>query len=446
MRYIRRYYARTTCKKGFTIFIPNILDFIKLIKSMRTSDQALSGLALPCYIWSGKQIGTNADARFAYNSAKIGEWTKGGEMRLFDQIDRVGQDPASQSESAFHYLNRTAKPLFAFGREFLEDWFSRYPEAHKEELRVRFRSSGDAEHYAAFFELLLYQLFRRLGADIEIHPAMPNTASRPDFLIRSTKSSPFILEATVVTFQSKADVGAEARLNHIYDILNKKVDSPNCFISVEVNSSPLTQPPANQIVQFITDKLKDLDIDALSDLYQKGGYQEVPAWQFDHEEWSILFRPVPKSPEARGRSGLRPLGPYFSGWKLIDHTPALRDAVSTKAHKYGEIPYPFVVAIDALEPLDYGDVEAAFLKREYDGVWTSRKESSRRRVSAVLLASNLLPWSLGETKCGVFYNPWATSSMDFAFSKISQYILHDDGLMVTEGQPLPELLGVAWPP
>lgn len=413
---------------------------------MRTSDRTLSGLALPRYSWSGEQIGTNADARFARNSAKIGEWRERGEMHLFDQIDRVGQDPASQSEPAFHYLNRTGKPLFAYVREFLEDWFSRYPDDHKQVLLLRFRSSDDAEHYAAFFELLLYQLFRRLGADIEVHPAMPNTTSRPDFLIRPTEGQPFILEATVVTFQSKADVGAEARLNHIYDILNKRVDSPNCFISVEVKSSPLTQPPANQIVQFITDKLKDLDINVLSDLYRKGGYQDVPVWQFNHEEWSILFRPVPKSPEARGRSGLRPLGLYFSGFKLIDRTPALREAVSAKAHKYGEIPYPFVVAIDALEPLDYDDVAAAFLKRGHDGVWTNRKESSRRRVSAALVASGLRPWSLGETKCGVFHNPWATSAIAFGFSKISQYILHDDRLMVIEGQTLPELLGVSWPP
>ncbi len=388
-------------------------------------------------------------------------------MYLFDQISREDKDPAEHSESSFHYLNRTARLLFVQVREFLEDWFSRYPDADKEELRARFRASDDAQHYGAFFELLLYQLFHNLGADVEIHPAMPSTSRRPDFLVRPAEGQAFILEATVVTFQSADDVAGEARLTQVYDILDRKVDSTNYFISVEVSGSPSTPPPANKIVKLINDKLRDLNIEEISVLYQNGGYERVPVWSFNYNDWSILFRPIPKSPKARGRAGVRPLGTFLSGVKLIDRATSLRDAVFTKAKAYGEIPYPFVVAIDALEPLEDYDIEAAFLgrerftipitkvgapnpvvivSREPNGVWAPRKGSSSKRVSAVLVASGLRPWSLGETRFAGFHNPLATIPLTLAVSKIRQYAKHEDHfMMIDEGKQLPELLGVSWP-
>jgi hypothetical protein len=154
--------------------------------------------------------------------------------------------------------------------------------------------------------------------------------------------------------------------------------------------------------------------------------------------------------------------------KEVDFHTQLRDAVIKKAASYGKIPYPFVVAVNALEPVSDFDIGAALygtekvtipftkegapdpdhskISRELDGVWTSFKGPSRQRVSAVLVTSSLRPWSLSEASFAAFHNPWATFPLTFAVNKIQQHILLKDQLVKIEGQPLPELLGFPWPP
>lgn len=171
-------------------------------------------------------------------------------MKLFDNMRRDDEDPASHSEPKSSYLNRSARPAFRAIRTVLEDWFSRYPEAHRKDFYGRLRSSDDTQHRSAFFELFLHELLVRLRCRVEIHPSVAGTSKSPDFLVESNIGGLFYLEAVVASGESREEASTRAISSRLHDILDR-LDSPNFFIGWKVRSCTLTPPAARKIKAFL---------------------------------------------------------------------------------------------------------------------------------------------------------------------------------------------------
>src|SRR5690606_34438222 len=91
--------------------------------------------------------------------------------------------------------------------------------------------------------------------------------------------------------------------------------------------------------------------------------------------------------------------------------------------RYGDPDLPFVIAVNSLE--DYAgadDAEDALFGssavainaagedrwiREPDGVWHTPNGPGYSRVSAVLSTERVYPWTLGQRRARLIYNPWA---------------------------------------
>ena len=71
-----------------------------------------------------------------------------------------------------------------------------YPEGAKSGLRARFRKRAD-NHESAFFELLLYQIFLRLGLSPKVEPTPRKGRGRPDFAIKTRSGAVYYVEANV---------------------------------------------------------------------------------------------------------------------------------------------------------------------------------------------------------------------------------------------------------
>src|SRR5438874_8367331 len=102
-------------------------------------------------------------------------------MPLFDQIVRAERRARRQNESSFDYMNTSARPGVCAIRELLEVWFERLPESAKADIRARFRSRDEVQHQSAWFEPSWHELLRCSGYDVEVHPALPDVATNPDF-------------------------------------------------------------------------------------------------------------------------------------------------------------------------------------------------------------------------------------------------------------------------
>ncbi len=390
-------------------------------------------------------------------------------MRLFDEMERNDHELAQYAEPLFAYLNRTARVEFATIRRELEEWFARYPASNQAELRARFRSHIDSQHQAAFFELFLHELLLRLGCQVTVHPTVLSVARTPDFLVKSPEGEAFYVEATIATNESAAEAAARARINAVYDALNRRVDSPDFFLWIEVDGNPATPPPARRIASFVSARLASLNPDEIAKLYETGRIEEIPRWSFEHEGWKIEFKPIPKKPEARGKPEVRPIGVQSTGVRWVDHRIPIREAIVEKAGRYGDLDLPYVVAVNVLEFINKIDVmEALFGKEQFtiafsqskptepvdirasrlpNGAWTGTGGPRYTRVSAVLLATQLSAHSVPRANLRLYHNPWAQRPYRSVLTRLPQAIPRDNCMEYIDGETTGAIFGLpaSWP-
>jgi hypothetical protein len=329
------------------------------------------------------------------------------------------------------------------------------------------RSPLNRQFDAAFWELYLHECLFRLGYSVTLHPQMPGTTRRPDFLAVG-ESQRFIIEARAIV-SSDADESADRRIRVIYDALDTIV-SPNFFVWIDVQREGTTPPPTRGLRRKLESWLGTLDVDAVSaTMAQQQDAGALPDFYWQHDGWHISFRAVPKSAQTRGREGSRPLG-IFGGGKAewTDGANPLRKALREKGSAYGELDVPFVVALrgGSLTDDDYDLMNALYGTwqlqimtaadggvstrdtRARDGFWVGPQGWRNSGVSAVLWANNIAPWTVANNVPTLWQHPDARHSIDVP--SIWRRAYPSEGQMQFElpSVPISELFGLpsTWPP
>ena len=343
-------------------------------------------------------------------------------MLIFNQEERVRLEPARYSEGSYHYLNTSARPEFASARLTLEAWFRRYPGRHQRELLCRLKSSDDDAHRSAVFELFLHELLLRIGAQVEVHPELPDGQStRPDFLAQLPNGTRFYLEAALCYDASKEKRTAEARLARALDAIDQ-LPSPNFFLEVKaVNWLPRTQVPVRRLRHELDAWLQVLDPDEVAREYDRASV--LPGFTFVHDGFPVRFEAIPKKPSARGKKGSRVIGMGPCRGRIVTVSQAIKRKVAQKAGYYGDLGHPYVVAIQVVPfGVDSDDCSEALYGRSVgvcrsldhwpqtlitDGAWAYGGQPQNTRVSSALIVSSLCLWDMTHTQGMLFANPWA---------------------------------------
>ena len=341
-------------------------------------------------------------------------------MALFDSVDRIDPSPRGEMEDSFSFLNRVDTPFWGKVRALLEQWFTHYPAQESHDLREAFRSNLPAQHYAAWWELYLHELFHRLGYAVDVHPTLPDSPKTPDFLLCRDGSRLYV-EAAVL-FSGIVTSERRTAPPWMLDAINH-ASSPNFFIRlVEVRQRGDHQLKRNEIVRPLEAWLAELDPGQVLDIQRHGG--ELPTEVVGCRGWEIAFEAWPKN-EARGKAGPRVLGigPIQAGG--VNDIEQLRSTLKRKAGRYGEPSIPFVIAVQCLSAfMELLDIEQALfgseafevpvdeisqarLYRQKNGFWISHRGPQNRRVSAVLTGVGLHPTNIGKVAPSLWMNPWA---------------------------------------
>jgi hypothetical protein len=387
-------------------------------------------------------------------------------VKLFDDIEHKGDGPPEYQESQFAYLNRIARKDAFRIREVLEDWFSHYPDVNdKADLRGRFRDKDHIQHESAFFELLLHEMLIRLGYKVDIHPQVDEAIERrPDFLAILEGRKEFIVEAVLALDRSRKDTATRARKNVVYDTINK-LKSPKFFIGMKLFGDPQTPPPGKKIRKLLKEEIDNLDYDDVVARYKEGDIDCLPKWPFEHDGWSIEFFPIPKSEDAIGKPGIRPIGLVSFGYFEVDPIMTIREAILSKAKAYGKPKLPFIVAVNNFERhVDYPEImevlfgrwKYSFAKlddgsvstkeeRDLDGVWTSRAGPRNRQLTAVLIFQDVTSWNFAGRNVRLYHNPYISDLYDTELMQLPQMIPKD--MMLHDGKSVGSIFGLetSWP-
>lgn len=383
-------------------------------------------------------------------------------MRLFDDLERFDRSPAAHGEDGFSFLNRADGIGWARIRDVLERWFADYPPAHAGDLRGKFRSKRAGAHFGAWWELYLHRLLQRLGYEVEVHPEMPGTSSRPDFELRREQERIY-LEAAVV-FSGIVDEQRDGiREGWIMDAVNRG-KNPSFHLQIEFQRLGTNRPKDRDIYRPLEEWLAGLNPDHV--IAEHGATGSLPEETVEVDDWRVRFEAIPVRPEARGGEPGRLLGygPVSAGF--VDDKEQLRHTLKHKRGRYGTPDAPLMVAVNCASsfPKDedvagalYGSIGYQYREGEpghaksvrlRDGTWMGEPGARGQRMSGVLSAVQLHPWTAVQVEPRLWLNPWATKplSVDWPFTT---WRCTESGLVEAEPRAvdMADLLGLPadWP-
>ena len=341
---------------------------------------------------------------------------------LFDQLYRTQGDTKQRSESMLDSLNDSTRREITEIRDRLQSWFERLPAEARRDIRHRIRGDNDHARQGVVFELLIHELLVRLDCRVEVHPKIPSTQSRPDFLVRHGNSA-FYVEATVV--DPKGSLSASRPLED--DVVAKinEMKSPHFCIFARVEGELSRALSRRQVIEPFASLLTNHDPDDVQGLIDRGGPNAAPSAKIECGTWSLHGWLVPLGLKHRGdgRPKTIVIGPARGG--TIDSSTPVQRAIQKKAKKYGHLDAPLVVAVNAKDAFfdEDDETQALFGKEQViftrdrpdlpvklthkaDGVWIKGGYKPRyTRLAAVLMFRNISPFNLCKAPSCLYVNP-----------------------------------------
>jgi hypothetical protein len=238
------------------------------------------------------------------------------------------------------------------------------------------------------------------------------------------------MECTLAA-DSDIDDASQTRLDQVIDGLNESLNSPNFFISVQVEDAPSHSPSISRMRRFLEDHLRGLDPDEVAKVMTAQGLEDYDRWSYADGEWEVVFSPVPIALEFRGQPGARPIGTVLYEARVIDTERPLLNSLNKKAKRYGVLDLPYVIAVDTMdvhtEEDDVGDAlfgrkvarfnketgQVSLVHSGSNALWIGPGGPRYRRVSAVFVARRLRASTIKTVESPMLWNnPWAFIPLD----------------------------------
>ncbi len=358
------------------------------------------------------------------------------DMSLFEKKERTLDGPAKYNVDTYQYYNDSARQDMEAIRQLLEKWFSHYPDDEKQDLKTRFQASFDA----AFYELYIYTLFTKLGFSLSIHPDIPGTLKRPDYL--ATKDGEFLyIEVKHMTMLSQDERSLERKKNTLLDSLDK-IDASNFLLKLdEIVFKDNSQPSGKMIVRYFNQAISSYDPDIYTDLLSQRGFQAMPKIVYDDDKVKIELQLIPKSPLHRGTNS-RSIGTHPIVTQIGNDSEDIITALESKATRYGALNAPYIIclnkqsiSLDIIEVQEalYGSLQISWrdipdnrderLELSGNGFFGSKNNPKFTRVSGVYI-TNANTANLATTVDHAFrHNPFAQFPTYMVIDKPVQELL-----------------------
>ena len=387
-------------------------------------------------------------------------------MALFEEKERTRRSPRRSGEPCFDFYDSSGRNPYVVYRDLVNGWIAEFPSSEQLELISRMKNRNDAQYEQALAEIVTYIALKRLGHEVEIHPACPHPTNKPDFLVKDTSG---VALAYVEVTSFGPDVRTVARDNReaaIYNGLETVDLPPGWLMGYEVRKHGQTAPSVNKLKS-------EVELWARNECGDDA--RATPRRTFAAQDWEFDLTLL--GGFSKDKNYERKIGAAMMGLRSVSPHLDLRVALENKARKYGiqETPYLIVVA-DCKGSIPVGDhVEDALIdglfgspsvrfrrladgsmetydERTADGFWGRYGDPRNTNVSAVALLPEPNLWKLRDDRWQpiIAYNPFAANPLSHDVMPLSGFGLPggDGDYGRIEGRSLADLVGLPaeWPP
>ena len=194
--------------------------------------------------------------------------------------------------SSFEFLARCNRAECESVRRLLNDWFEQYPESDRERLESELKQSNH-NYQAAFWELYVYILLKRLGFIVEIHPELSEVTRRPDFRISNQAGGSIIVEAATTAPRSEIDSAVQNRKDSFLEVIDR-IRHPLFQLWLSESGTPTSSPSARRVADCIKGWLDQLDHGAALEIVEQRDYHLLPRRAFQANGWNLEFQAYPR--------------------------------------------------------------------------------------------------------------------------------------------------------
>jgi hypothetical protein len=287
--------------------------------------------------------------------------------------------------------------------------------------------------------LYVFTFYRKLGYEVTVHPELPNgRPDKPDFLIRRDGSAAYV-ECKAVIERLRTAVEAA-----ILDATNTATH-PDFILELDIGREGSHEPSAAKIRASIENWLQGLNAD--DEIAARDAGEPLKTLPLEIGGWELTYTAHPVVPEQRGNYG-RLLGLHSQRVVMYDNPGLIKRAVRSKGKKYTDVEapvdHPLIVALDTTTVfIDDGEVDRALfgsssvlfnpdgeprfapMPRARNGYWCADPPAGTR-VSAVVIGSNIDPYSVGQNMPRMWINPWEPMPVTDTHGLATNVLMNND--------------------
>ena len=268
-------------------------------------------------------------------------------MQLFDDCVRTDDSPNTLVGRLYPFLNRSSWPVCDRARTLCEDWFSRYPTDGSKDLHRRFTSRRDEDHRSAYFELLLHEVLTRLGGKVTVHPSVPGTTKKPDFLVE-LEGARFYLEA-MVNHAKEYNFRNSPILDTVCDWINE-LDIPDYFVHIIFSGVPSNTPTKKSISAQVSRLIQLSNSEITRQQLLEDGHPALTQGFMKIADALARVSLIPRAVEHKDVAELRNVI-RSAGGEMHDVAPKWCESIRRKANakELDRYDAPSVIAIDVMD-------------------------------------------------------------------------------------------------
>ncbi|MEJ6979757.1 hypothetical protein WG906_04805 [Pedobacter sp. P351] len=392
-----------------------------------------------------------------YRRYKDATQYQNSEMKLFDDIERTFLGSSKHNEKTYDYYQRSARIDIGIVRDKLNHWFDDYPENEKKEFKSGFKDKFDD----SFYELFIFQLFKSLEFSITVHPKLPNSPKRPDFLVKKGELE-FYVEAKIVKNKSATEEALDRKIGEFYDGFSK-IKLSNFLLNVDsFVIKTQKQPNTKAAVKYIESEVKKLDPEKITQDLTTLGFDGIPIITFENEDLRVVVKPMPTVVPIETDELVRPIGMYPSESFWGGSGNSIKDSIDLKAKRYGELDKPFIICLNLIDykvsgqfdvqKAVWGDLAWSWSEdpnnrdekwvRSRNGAFLGEKGPRLKNLSGIFL-SKVFPHTLPSAKYWLFEHPFSENIFDFNQLGLIYSYVKEGKIIENTGENLDTILGIS---